>query len=98
MASLWTRQEVFVRRIHDEVVDRIHARVRFGAAIALVALMGATLFAGTLSALMRPLIAAVEQVGSAAPSRQRYCMPRRTPRPPSPARSPRPLPESTEAI
>jgi hypothetical protein len=43
-------------------IDRFRARVRFAAALMLIALMGGTLFAGSLSALMHPLIAAVEQI------------------------------------
>ena len=50
---------------HDPAVDRIHARARFSAAITLVALMGATLFGGTITALMNPLIAAVQQIEAA---------------------------------
>lgn len=53
-----------VSAAYDPAVDRIHARVRFGTAIALVALMGATFFAGSLTALMHPLIAAVEQLNA----------------------------------
>jgi hypothetical protein len=43
------------------------ARVRFGAFITLVVLMGATLFASTLTALLHPLIAAVERLEAPQP-------------------------------
>jgi hypothetical protein len=51
--------------IHDTEIDRMRARARFVAALTLIALMGSVMFGGTLTALMHPLIAAVEQLDAA---------------------------------
>jgi hypothetical protein len=54
----------------DSAIDRFRARARFVAALTLLALMGGMMFAGSLTALMRPLVTAVEQVRQPARSRQ----------------------------
>jgi hypothetical protein len=51
--------------VHDSAIDRFRARARFAAALTLIALMGGAAFGGTLTALMHPLIAAVEQLDAA---------------------------------
>jgi hypothetical protein len=42
--------------------NTVRARARFAAALTMLALMGGIIFAGSLSALMHPLIAAVTQL------------------------------------
>ena len=49
----------------DSAIDRLRARARCAAVLALLALMGGTMFAGSISALMRPLIATVMQLETA---------------------------------
>lgn len=50
---------------HDSSIDRMRARARLAAVLALTALMLGGLFAGSLTALMHPLIAAVAQLDAA---------------------------------
>jgi hypothetical protein len=49
----------------DPVIERVRARVRLVAAVALLAALGATFSGLTLSALLHPLISAVEMVDQA---------------------------------
>ena len=51
---------------NDSAIDRIRARVRLIVAVALVAVMLGGAFGATITNAMRPLIAAVDQLGAAA--------------------------------
>jgi len=51
--------------IHDSAIDRFRARARCAAVLALLPPTGGTMFAGSISALMRPLITAVTQLETA---------------------------------
>jgi len=50
---------------HDTAIDRFRARARVAAVLTLLALMLGGMFAGSISALMRPLITTVTQLEAA---------------------------------
>lgn len=48
----------------DQVIERMRARVRMVAAIAVMAVIAATIFESTFAALMRPLVTTVSTLAA----------------------------------